>query len=504
MMNVRKFRSGWPALLGALFLVSQPAWAIDERLDRRIPYQGKLTGVTGTATLSVELFDSAEGGDSIWGPEPHQVTPDADGRFVIVIGSSELDQCSRAPFGRNLIENPGNEAELVGGEIPGWTEVLGTTWGHYPIPNDNPPFDGDRYFYAGLVAAGELAQNVDVSDFASEIDAGLQSFAFLGRVAAFVLGNDQTEIVVDYLDQNENVLESFPSGPFTPGNQVWETISDTRVAPVGTRIIRVRLLCTRLAGSQCDGYFDGLSLVATHASSSSLLCESGGDGISDLDQIEPSPLFVNVTVDDGNEVRELSPRQQLFPAYHASSATAGVAVGTVLMWWGQLDQIPPGFELCNGDPPSTAGATLVGNKPDLRGRFPRGAPGGITDVATVPISGGSDTAAALTSGGTALSQAHLPDYTLPDTFSTNFRGSHQHSAIHSCASNEGGGDSHYALGDSNSGRNCPLIIGSDGNHTHSVTGSARLGGGGGSHSHSIPSHDNRPAYLDLFFIIRVK
>ena len=30
----------------------------------------------------------------------------------------------------NLLANPGAELPLVGGEIPGWTETVGTSWTH--------------------------------------------------------------------------------------------------------------------------------------------------------------------------------------------------------------------------------------------------------------------------------------------------------------------------------------------------------------------------------------
>jgi hypothetical protein len=51
-----------------------------------------------------------------------------------------------------------------------------------------------------------------------------------------------------------------------------------------------------------------------------------------------------------------------------------VPVGGVIMWWGLEKDVPAGFEVCDGRVPVTPGAILEGRKPDLRGRFPMGAP----------------------------------------------------------------------------------------------------------------------------------
>ncbi len=83
-------------VLATLFL-ALGASALDEIVDRRIPYQGRLEGVAGSVNLLVELYDAPLGGNRIWGPEPHLVTPDAEGRFLIVIGSTSLDLCARQP-----------------------------------------------------------------------------------------------------------------------------------------------------------------------------------------------------------------------------------------------------------------------------------------------------------------------------------------------------------------------------------------------------------------------
>ncbi len=83
-------------------------------------------------------------------------------------------------YGQNLIVNPDCEEPLVGGEIPDWTEVVGTSWGTGGI---NPTAQsGSVYFYAGANSSAELAQDIDVSAHAVSIDNNSQSFTFSGYV----------------------------------------------------------------------------------------------------------------------------------------------------------------------------------------------------------------------------------------------------------------------------------------------------------------------------------
>lgn len=74
-----------------------------------------------------------------------------------------------------------------------------------------------------------------------------------------------------------------------------------------------------------------------------------------------------------------------------SKLAAGIAVpvGGVIMWWGTTASVPANYEICDGEAPVTVGATLVGNKPDLRDRFVKGAQAGVTDVKGSPVAGGA-------------------------------------------------------------------------------------------------------------------
>ena len=72
------------------------------------------------------------------------------------------------------------------------------------------------------------------------------------------------------------------------------------------------------------------------------------------------------------------------------AAGLAIPIGGIIMYWGNSASLPAGFELCDGANVSTTGSSLLGQpKPNLVGKFPRGATG---DVKGSPITGGADTA----------------------------------------------------------------------------------------------------------------
>lgn len=184
--------------------------------------------------------------------------------FVIFVAFIILNALQiKAQTPNNLILNPGCEDPLVGGEIPNWTEVVGSSWTQ---ASSSGPYDGNYYFYAGKVPSdGELRQDIDVSSLACTIDNGLQDFEFVGYVMSFdQTPPDETQIKIEYRNaSNTTVLYTYDSGK---NNNVvtWKKISSTTTAPAGTRWIRIRLISTyQTGGTSNDGYYDSLSLVAT-------------------------------------------------------------------------------------------------------------------------------------------------------------------------------------------------------------------------------------------------
>jgi len=185
-------------------------------------------------------------------------------------------------WAQNLLQNPAAEDPLVGGEIPGWTEVAGSNWTYRSTSPE--PHEGANYFFPGVAASAELAQDVDLSAFATAIDAGEQAFAFAGFVRSFQQSPaDQTRIVVEYQDAEGAVLDSFDSGDIVSTTS-WAPVTDQRLAPAGTRAARVRLIATRRNGSNNDGYFDALSLAPASSACTHLVVTAADSGPGSLRQ----------------------------------------------------------------------------------------------------------------------------------------------------------------------------------------------------------------------------
>lgn len=191
-------------------------------------------------------------------------------------------------------------------------------------------------------------------------------------------------------------------------------------------------------------------------------------------------------------------------------ANVAVPVGGVIMWWGSLSQIPDGFELCDGAAPAP-GSLLTGVKPDLRDKFVKGATSGATDVKQNPVTGGRHATQVSRTGLTELTRSQLPNYTLPHNLGTAAAGAHRHNIEsgdgpnNRAAPTDEGKDGYFAGGDADNHEAFrPLRTTENGSHTHAITGTISLGGSGQGHDHVIPSHDNRPEFLELFYIIRVR
>jgi formylglycine-generating enzyme required for sulfatase activity/serine/threonine protein kinase len=159
-----------------------------------------------------------------------------------------------------LIKNPGCEELTTDGKIASW-EVKEGTWTRES--KDQPPFEGSFFFSPGSVPEAELLQDVDVSHLAQSIDKRTQSFAFAAHVRTWDQAPaDTTRVVVEFLDSGKaNHLVQFDSGPVASVG-VWRSLEWTKVAPVNTRWIRIRLISHRQSGAANDGVYDGLSLKA--------------------------------------------------------------------------------------------------------------------------------------------------------------------------------------------------------------------------------------------------
>lgn len=176
-------------------------------------------------------------------------------------GLAGLDSVATA-WNRTMIElvrNGGCEDLLVGGNIPEWVEAAGTNWTQRD--NDPSPYEGTKYFFAGAGATAELRQDVDLADYAALVDGGNQSFEFSARVRSWDQSPaDISQIILEYLNHDKTqVLASHDLGQYSD-TSTWVHVTHSRLAPTGTRYIRIRLISIRRAGTNNDGYFDAVSL----------------------------------------------------------------------------------------------------------------------------------------------------------------------------------------------------------------------------------------------------
>lgn len=185
-----------------------------------------------------------------------------------------------------------------------------------------------------------------------------------------------------------------------------------------------------------------------------------------------------------------------------------VPIGGVIAWWGGRDTWPEEFELCDGGMPG-AGSTLGSRKPDLSGRFVRGA---AADSSTLEHlgrgTGGNDRLEGLSTLAWALTIDQIPAH----VHGVSDRG-HAHEV------SDPGHAHRLPMGDGDGGRRDRVADGDSRERRAVSSGKAETGisvrsaktgievlatGGGQSHAHQLPSLDIRPSYQELFYIIRVR
>lgn len=188
---------------------------------------------------------------------------------VLAVVSLLLNHSSKA---QNLLVNPGAEDGPPG--TTGWTVIKGGSacsggsgW-RMPGPQSGypTPHSGAYFFMPGCGGVSgtqyEVRQDVNVTSNAAAIDAGKYTVSFSGYMQSFAQSPaDQTQIIVEYRDAaNTTVLSTYNTG-VVANQSVWTQYADTRVAPAGTRFIRVRLIAIHHSGDAIDSYFDDISLT---------------------------------------------------------------------------------------------------------------------------------------------------------------------------------------------------------------------------------------------------
>ena len=257
----------------------------------------------------------------------------------------------------------------------------------------------------------------------------------------------------------------------------------------------------------------------------------GNGDTSDAVQFD-QPRFVGIKI--GAETnQEMVPRHQLVPAFHSRTSDALavgyptgysnaynvdniVPLGTIVPYFGNPATLPENWKVCDGstvsDPESPLHQVRI---PDLRGKFLRGEEESAYDpLGSTPRAGGSDSISFVDHTHQLVSNG-MHEHTGTTTDS----GRHGHAGNVSVAIKL---DPHSGVtnGHLNAGVFANAVAGDasiGGNpHTHDVNGSGEhthpfLTDSGGVHDHGgltgssgNQTFDNRPAYLALHYIIRIK
>jgi hypothetical protein len=207
------------------------------------------------------------------------------GCFICLLASAQFvlfaSWAAAVPYGANLLVNGNAEsgpASSTGGpvaSIPGWivtgspTVVTYGASGGFPTTTDpGPPDRLNAFFAGGSSASSNLAQSVDVSANAADIDTGQVVCDIGAWLGGYLHDNDYAQFVVTFMKDSSTVLNSAPALIVSPTSRnsltglVFE--SEIVAVPAGTRIIKANLSMFRSSsngGAYNDGYADSLSVT---------------------------------------------------------------------------------------------------------------------------------------------------------------------------------------------------------------------------------------------------
>lgn len=206
--------------------------------------------------------------------------------FILLVTSLATSQ--------NLILNPSAEEPLVNGEIPSWTETISDDWQYYTHSDFGQGVpttcSGSNMFFSGwhnVNDIAELAQIIDISSDATDIDLGIKHYYFSGYTIAYSqTPPDESNFIFELLDENNSILSTITLGPFNTTS--WNLVEQDLLAPINSRKIKIKLHSKRNTGAAGDGAYDQLYLGHSQLSDPCSLLEI--DSIESTEfSIYPSP-----------------------------------------------------------------------------------------------------------------------------------------------------------------------------------------------------------------------
>jgi hypothetical protein len=222
----------------------------DTRREAYIPYGGNELKVPAFDVLCYDLSRTRV--DSV--PLPAVAVQPGQGAPAAPVIAPQ-----RAPFPAqtNLVQDPSAEMQPV--TQFGWKVAAGDWTRPLSLAEaGQSPIDGDRFFWPGKVAFGELYQDIPVTQYrdwlAGGVRASLEAF-----MAGFEGDPDTAQVVMEARDAGGRVLGSADTGQ--QNHSTWTGFHLGLTLPPSTASLRIRLIGTRLKGEDNDAYFDKISLV---------------------------------------------------------------------------------------------------------------------------------------------------------------------------------------------------------------------------------------------------
>ncbi|MBS1856607.1 MAG: VWA domain-containing protein [Acidobacteria bacterium] len=247
----------------------------------------------------------------------------------------------------NLLQNPGAEAGPAGGvaglpSIPGWTTdgnvgVVAYTdpGGQLDANGPGPPNRGSNYFDGGYSGVAKMSQTLDLSSYASAIDAGSQPYTLDGWLGGWDGQDDNATLTVTFQNASGTTLGTATIGPVLSAdrNGVNSLLERTKTGtvPAGTRKAVVTAQFNRVEGSANDGAADNLYFGLTGS--------AGGGGSSGgtlnltinqvIDTACPSDkIIVSVTDSTGRAITGLTSANFTLKEAGVSRTVSVVPVGS--------------------------------------------------------------------------------------------------------------------------------------------------------------------------------
>ncbi len=199
---------------------------------------------------SVTLTAVLSHGDGVWstGDSSNSITVNSTGTYFYKMQDKP-----------HLLENASLEKDMAS---YGWT----INSGNWNRTSSYSPRDSSYVGYASHSAAAstgvlEAYQDIDISSDSVEIDSGIAKTSITGFIKGHSSYEDEGQIILQYLDANNNLLAIYQSGLKNYNND-WQYLEHSRTTPKTSRKLRVILQSNKVNTSTTTSYtfFDFLKV----------------------------------------------------------------------------------------------------------------------------------------------------------------------------------------------------------------------------------------------------